>query len=315
MSEARVEPAAQPAPMDLVVVSGLSGAGKTVAIKALEDCGYYCVDHLPADVLEQTLASLRRRGETKVAIGLDPWDQEFVHSVQGRWEAALREGFSARVLILEASAQTLTRRYLETRRSHPLQRGGLSLTEALELERSFLLSAPRGAARIDTTDLSANSLKHLVKEFLDLKSAKMGIVVQSFGFKHGPCLEADMVFDARCLPNPYYQLELRPLTGKDEAVRAFFQGQPRMLAMADSICSFVEGWRSDYESDHRERLTVAIGCTGGQHRSVYLAEMVAERLAALGVRARARHRESDRWPKLAPESTAAPEPARHPRKP
>lgn len=289
-------PTLPPAPLiEVMMVSGLSGAGKTVAQKTLEDCGYYCIDHLPADLLVSTLYSLKKRGETRIAIGLDLWDPDFMTLANAHW-ANLGTDYTVRTLFLEAQENTLLNRYHETRRQHPLQKLGMTLPEALIRERHFLQQTPRGAFRIDTTDLSVHSLRHLIKDYLQLKQHKMRIVVQSFGFKHGPCLDADMSFDVRCLPNPYYQLHLRPLTGKDQAVQDFFGGHERVNHMIDHIEHFVTQWKGDYESDHRENLTIGIGCTGGQHRSVFIAESVTARLQALGLEALSRHRESGRWP-------------------
>ena len=289
-------------PMDIVVVAGMSGAGKTVAIKALEDCGYYPLDHLPADTLSTVLGSLRAKGKARVAVGLDMWDESFLESPLGeRAWAAPFEGMGApRLILLEADSATLARRYGETRRKHPLtlpgrSREGQSLAQALDLEREILQRHKRAGHAVDTSGMSPNTLKAYMKSFLDLKTSQMDICVESFGFKHGSPANCELVFDARCLPNPYYEPELRHQSGLDEPVRDFFSRHPKVDKMARQIAEFVADWKADYERDHRSYLTIGVGCTGGQHRSVYVAEAARKLLAEMGIEARCNHREQQRW--------------------
>lgn len=280
----------------VVIISGMSGAGKSVALSAMEDCGYYCIDHLPAEVLMSTLDCVKNKGIDKIAIGLDPWDTSFVKQAENKWAHAANLGFDVKLLVLEAREEVLIKRYSETRRKHPLAHFGHSLEEAIKLEFRHLKMVPRGAHRIDTSDLAPSTLKHWVKNFLDLQTPQLSIVLESFGFKHGAPLHADLMFDVRCLPNPYYNPDLRPLTGLDAPVQLFLEGEPRVTQMINSITDFVAEWIPDYEKDHRSYLTVGIGCTGGQHRSVYIAHAVGNELARQGIHVSLRHREQVRWP-------------------
>ena len=294
--------------MEVVIVAGMSGAGKTVALKALEDCGYYPLDHLPADVLPAALQSVQRKGEDKVAVGLDIWDPSFL-PVARDWKQDFPAGSSVKVLLLEASNETLERRYGETRRAHPLARNGLGLPQAIAKERALFDVHSRGRHRIDTTGMSPNTLKAAVKSFLGLANSHMDICVESFGFKHGAPTTCDLIFDVRCLPNPYYDKSLRPMSGLDQPVRDFFERHERPAQMAAQIARFVADWKPDYERDHRSYLSVGVGCTGGQHRSVYVAELARAMLEEMGIHARCRHREQARWASAhAPEPAAAPRP-------
>lgn len=291
---------------NVVIISGMSGAGKSVALSALEDCGYYCIDHLPADVLMQTLKCVKDKGIDKIAIGLDPWDTSFVKHAENKWAQAKAEEFDVKLLVLEAKSDVLVKRYSETRRKHPLAHLGHTLEEAIALEYRHLKMVPRGALRIDTSDMAPSTLKHHVKSILNIQIKQLAIVIQSFGFKHGAPLDTDLMFDVRCLPNPYYNIELRPLTGLDPAVQLFLDGEPRVVDMINSITDFVAKWIPDYEKDHRSYLTVGVGCTGGQHRSVYIAEMIGKELIKQGVSVNIRHREELRWPKTVVDLSTGP---------
>jgi UPF0042 nucleotide-binding protein len=283
----------------VVIVSGLSGAGKTVALQALEDCGFYCVDHLPSDVLHTTLVSLRAKGVPNIAIGLDPWDRGFLSQAAAEWRTAAEQGFDVRVLVLEAKPDVLRRRYSETRRPHPLARNGRTVEAAIALERRFLRNVPDNMHRIDTSDMAAATLKHWVKTFLDLRHAQLSVTLTSFGFKQGTPMDADIMFDVRCLPNPYYNVALRPLSGLDTEVKEFFAPSEIVSRMIGDVTRFITNWAPEYEKDHRSYLTVAIGCTGGQHRSVHVAQEVGRALSAAGMDVNVRHREINRWRKPA----------------
>lgn len=289
-------PSQEHAALDIIVVAGMSGAGKTVAIKALEDCGYYPLDHLPADMLSPVLASLREKGETKIAIGLDIWDPHFLQECGNAWANLASTHGAPRVLLLESTEEALVRRYGETRRRHPLTKDGMSLPDAIAAERAIMDVHSRGKHRVDTSEMNPNTLKAYVKNFLNLSTSHMDICIESFGFKHGAPSSCDLIFDARCLPNPYYDQSLRPLTGLDAPVRAFFSKHERAEKMARQIATFIEEWKPDYERDHRSYLAVGIGCTGGQHRSVYVSELARDILEQSGIHARCRHREQARWP-------------------
>lgn len=281
----------------VIIVSGLSGAGKTVALHALEDCGYYCVDHLPADVLLPTLTSLQKKGVTEIAIGLDPWDKSFLSNVNEHWKTAEAQGFEIKLLLLTARQEVLQRRYSETRRTHPLAINGRSVTDAIAVETRILRRVPPGAFSIDTSDMSAAVLKDRVKEFMGLRYAQMAIVLETFGFKHNLPINTDLVFDVRCLPNPHYDPSLRTQSGLDQDVIDYFQQYSSVALMVDTITSYIKQWKSEYEKDHRSYLTIGIGCTGGQHRSVYVAESVKKLLLEQGIAAHVRHREMTRWKK------------------
>ena len=263
----------------LVLVSGLSGSGKSIALRVLEDIGYYCVDNLPAAMLQETLRVLAGYGELRVAISVDARSPEPWQHLPGLIET-LRERVAVQVLFLEAKTDTLVRRYSETRRRHPLADSGRALREAIEWEREQLEPVARIAHRMDTSDLAASTLQHWIKDFVAQKEAGLTLLFTSFGFKHGIPLDADMVFDVRCLPNPHYDPRLRPLTGRDEPVIAFLQQSPQVAEMLEDIRRHVEKWLPCFVRDHRSYLTVAIGCTGGQHRSVYLCETLAQHFSA-----------------------------------
>jgi UPF0042 nucleotide-binding protein len=284
-----------PAPMDIIVVAGMSGAGKTVAIKALEDCGYYPLDHLPADTLSLVLASLADKGKTKIAIGLDVWDPHFLEGSDKSWTRQFAGYGDPRLLLLEASDAELVRRYGETRRRHPLTENGSSLADAIAKERRIMDRHGAQGHRIDTTDMNPNTLKAYIKSTLDLKTSHMDICIESFGFKHGAPTTCDLIFDVRCLPNPYYEKSLRSLSGLDQPVRDFFLKAQKPEKMARQIAQFVTEWKEDYEGDHRSYLTVGVGCTGGQHRSVFVAETIRSLLSDMNIQTRCRHREQQRW--------------------
>ncbi len=264
--------------MRLVVISGLSGSGKSVALKVLEDAGYYCVDNLPAGLLVETVAFLRTAGAREVAVSIDARSGAGLPELPESLERLRRHGAlgsEPRVIFLTAKDDALVRRFSETRRRHPLATGERSLEECIRAERELLSRITAIGHRIDTSDLSANALRAWVREFLELSNASFTLVFESFGFKHGVPLDADLVFDVRCLPNPHYDLALRPLTGRDAPVIEFLRAQPPVLDMLADIRAWLEKWLPTYIEDNRSYFTVALGCTGGQHRSVYFAETLA----------------------------------------
>ncbi len=261
--------------MRLVVITGLSGSGKSVALNVLEDAGLYCIDNLPAAMLLDTIGYLDQSGYRDVAVSIDARSEK---SLAGLPEdlRRLQVRLDLRVIYLEAKEDTLVKRFAETRRRHPLNTGELSLEECLRRERELLAGLAAMAHRIDTSDTTANALRTWIRDFLGLQNTRFTLVFESFGFKHGIPLDADLVFDVRCLPNPHYDPILRPLTGADPAVIAFLQAEPRVLEMLEDIRAYVEKWLPAYALDNRSYFTVALGCTGGKHRSVYFAETLAE---------------------------------------
>ncbi len=261
--------------MQVVLVSGLSGSGKSIAIAVLEDVGYYCVDNLPLAMLQPLVDYLQNEGHERIAIAIDARSSASFTQLPQIAEALRNQGADLRVIFLEAKSLTLVQRFSETRRRHPLSSDTVSLPEAIQLEREMLAEIAPLAHRIDTSDLSASALRLWIKDLVGQDRSRITLLFESFGFKHGIPLDADLVFDVRCLPNPHYVAELRPLTGRDQPVSDFLEASPNAMALLADIRGFVENWLPCFIRDHRAYLTVAIGCTGGQHRSVYFAETLA----------------------------------------
>ncbi len=261
--------------MDLLLISGVSGSGKNVALGALEDSGYYAVNNLPLPMLVDTAGYLAHAGRHRVAIAIDvkigpglPRLSDFI--------ARLREaGWTVRFLYLDAKTDTLVKRFSETRRRHPFSSDTRTLTEAIEFERGLIINVRSLGFVFDTSELPAAALRRWIKDFVSVDASRLTLLFESFGFKHGLPLDADLVFDVRCLPNPHYEPALAPLTGIDAAVVDFLEAVPEVERMYTDIYSFVAGWLPDYARDNRNYLTVAIGCTGGRHRSVYFVERLA----------------------------------------
>jgi UPF0042 nucleotide-binding protein len=261
--------------MQIVLVSGLSGSGKSIAIAVLEDVGYYCVDNLPLAMLQPLVDYLKREGHTRIAIAIDARSSASFAQLPQIAGALRDQGADLRVIFLEAKTLSLVKRFSETRRRHPLSSDSVSLQEAIQLEREMLADIAPLAHRIDTSDLSPAALRLWIKDLIGQDRSRITLLFESFGFKHGIPLDADLVFDVRCLPNPHYVDALRPLTGCDQPVQDFIEASPNAMALLADIRGFVENWLPCFIRDHRAYLTVAIGCTGGQHRSVYFAETLA----------------------------------------
>ncbi|NWG39213.1 MAG: RNase adapter RapZ [Hydrogenophilaceae bacterium] len=258
--------------MQLVLISGLSGSGKSIAIAVLEDAGYYCIDNLPLTLVDEVVGHLCSSGQEKIGIAVDARSGEDFSRFPAVLKKLRAEGHDVKVIFLEAKTLTLVKRFSETRRRHPLSSEKVSLSEAIQLERDMLGEVVESAHRIDTSDLSPSALRLWIKDLISIDRSRITLLFESFGFKHGIPLDADLVFDVRCLPNPYYVPELRPLTGKDEAVQEYIEASPDAMAMLADIRAYVENWLPCFIRDHRAYLTIAIGCTGGQHRSVYFVE-------------------------------------------
>lgn len=276
--------------MQIVIVTGLSGSGKSIALKALEDTGYYCVDNLPASLLPATVDTLSQAAHTRVAVSIDARSSA-LESLPQTIRLLRARGLDVQVLFLESSLETLVKRFSETRRSHPLASKNVTLPEALRMERDLLAQLGDIGHRIDTSRLSANTLRAWVRDFIEPEHAKLTLLFASFGFKHGIPLDADYLFDVRCLPNPHYEAALKPLTGRDAPVVDFLESHPQVLQMYDDIRDFVAAWLPCFVRDNRSYLTVAIGCTGGQHRSVYFVEKLADAFRTQGQNVLTRHRE------------------------
>jgi UPF0042 nucleotide-binding protein len=266
--------------MQLVLVSGLSGSGKSVALKALEDAGYFAVDNLPATLIPSLIESLDDV-DGKVAISVDARTGKTLAALPGIVADLQGKGIDCRLIFLEAGDDALARRFAETRRPHPLAgRFGGGVAACIAEERRMLAAIAELAHRIDTSDVSPNTLRGWVRDWINVDRSRITLTFQSFGFKHGLPLDADMVFDARFLPNPYYDPRLRPLTGRDAPVREFLEADLNVGHFIDDIASFIVRWLPSFATDNRAALTIAIGCTGGQHRSVYIVEELAHRLGA-----------------------------------
>jgi UPF0042 nucleotide-binding protein len=288
--------------LDLVLITGMSGSGKSVALHALEDAGYYCVDNLPPELLTAFIALQHEQQATRVAIAMDVRSGVSLPIVPQQLDALRQDGVSLRSLFLDATTDALLRRYSETRRRHPLSRQeGRNdvpeqervLVQAIELERELLADLRDGADVIDTSLIRPAQLQSYIKALISApQSSALTLVFESFAFKRGVPLDADYVFDVRMLPNPHYVPALRPLTGRDAPVVEWLRGHDDVARMYDDIEQFLSRWLDALARDHRSYVTVAIGCTGGQHRSVFLVEQLARAFGARWV-ALKRHRELD----------------------
>jgi len=266
--------------MELILISGLSGSGKSVALNLLEDAGYYCVDNLPVIMLTVLVGMLEEENVSKVAVAIDARSGHGIDLLPSKLAKLKEDGIQVTFLFLFSHEETLLKRYSESRRRHPLATTGQTLDEAIRAERKMLEPISELGHRIDTSGMKASALREWVRQFIEAEPGQgLTLMFESFGFKHGIPLDADLVFDVRCLPNPHYDPELRTLTGRDQAVINFLEGEEEVRRMRDDICRFVASWLPSYIRDNRNYLTVAIGCTGGQHRSVHIAEWLANEFA------------------------------------
>ncbi|MBU6484102.1 MAG: RNase adapter RapZ [Betaproteobacteria bacterium] len=261
--------------MDLLLIGGVSGSGKSVALAAFEDAGYYAVNNLPVPLVVPTADYLAHTGQQRVAVALDVKTGPGLPGLADAMAALQKRGWEVRFLYLDATVETLVKRFSETRRRHPFSSGDRTLTEAIEYERDLLADVRRLGITFDTSELPSAGLRAWIKDFVSVDPSKLTLQLESFGFKHGVPLDADLAFDVRCLPNPHYEPALSPLSGKDEPVVRFLETIPEVERMYGDIYHFIASWLPDYARDNRNYLTVAIGCTGGQHRSVYLVERLA----------------------------------------
>lgn len=287
-------PAEATADREVVLVTGISGSGKSVALHALEDAGFFCVDNLPPELLREFLRLEAERGVRRVAIAVDVRSSGSLPHLLPLLGQLRAEGVAIRTLFLDADTDTLVRRFSETRRPHPLAQPASdqqrALVEAIEIERQLLFDLREVSTVIDTSQLRPALLGAWVRELVQAQARTLTLVFQSFAFKHGVPRDADLVFDVRVLPNPFYIRELRALTGRDDAVADYLEAQPEAVAMLQDIEAYLARWLPAFAADQRSYLTVAIGCTGGQHRSVYFVEMLARRFGSQRP-ALVRHRE------------------------
>ena len=299
-------------PNEVVLVTGISGSGKSVALHALEDAGFFCVDNLPPELLREFLRLEHERSQRRVAIAVDVRSAGSLPHLLPLIDELRGEGVLIRSIFLDANTDALVRRFSESRRPHPLSKqsrrsnggtpgrrkedrdvqGHHALNDAIELERELLAELREVSTVVDTSQLRPAQLRLWIRDLVEAGTLGLTLVFESFAFKHGVPLDADFVFDVRVLPNPYYIRELRAQTGRDESVVKYLQAQPEVTEMLAQIEGFIGRWLPAFENDQRSYLTVAIGCTGGQHRSVYLAELLAQHFSSRSV-SLIRHRELD----------------------
>lgn len=282
--------------MNLIIVSGLSGSGKSIALQALEDFGFYCIDNLPAGLLPHFVQQLQDSSSDKnqtAAVGIDVRNRRFLDALPETLENLKSLGVKYKIVFLETNDSILIKRYKESRRRHPMTDQHTSLLEGIELERKLLEPLSGNAdLRIETAHTTPKQLRNKIRDFVGSDSdTPITLLFESFGFKRGTPLDADFVFDVRCLPNPYWQPELREYTGLDEQIISFMDNHKEASEMATEIQNFLTKWLPSFIEEPRSYLTIAIGCTGGQHRSVYLANKIGKFFSSQGYRTQIRHRE------------------------
>jgi len=282
--------------MNITIISGLSGSGKSIALQALEDLGYYCIDNLPAVLLPQFANELMTQNSSQMrraAVSIDSRNRSFLASLPEILGELGRHGLDYRIIFLEADEPILIKRFSETRRKHPLTDDSTPLVEGIRLEKELLAPLSENAIkRIDTTYTTPHELRTLVRGFAEgAITAGPSLLFESFGYKHGTPLDADFVFDARCLPNPYWVTELRTLSGLDKPVIEFLEHHDLVARMIAQITEFIAEWLPYFEAENRSYITVAVGCTGGQHRSVYITQQLAKHFTSLRLNVQTRHRE------------------------
>ena len=274
---------------EIVLVTGISGSGKSVALHALEDAGFFCVDNLPPELLRDFLRLEQQRRDQRIAIAVDVRSAGSLPHLLPLLAELKSEGVAIHAVFLDATTGALVRRFSETRRTHPLADRGV-LVDAIELERELLAGLREVSTVIDTSSLRPTQLRAWMRDLVSAASSRLTLVFESFAYRHGVPLDADYVFDVRVLPNPHYVRELRPLNGRDAPVAAYLAAQPEAAEMLTQVDTFLRRWLPAFEADQRAFLTVAIGCTGGQHRSVWFVERLTERFAAIASTV-IRHRE------------------------
>jgi UPF0042 nucleotide-binding protein len=275
----------------IVLVTGISGSGKSVALHALEDAGFFCVDNLPPELLRDFLHLEQQRPDRRLAIAVDVRSAGSLPHLLPLLGQLKGEGVEVQAIFLDATTGALVRRFSETRRAHPLADRG-ALVDAIEIERQMLAELREISIVVDTSQLRPTQLRSWMRELVHAADSRLTLVFESFAYRHGVPLDADYVFDVRILPNPHYVRELRPLSGRDAAVADYLAAQPEAVEMVDGIATFLQRWLPGFRADQRAYLTVAIGCTGGQHRSVWFAERLAARFEAVAATL-IRHRELD----------------------
>ena len=283
-------------PNRLIVVSGLSGSGKTIALRTLEDLDYYCVDNLPSALLPafvDAVAQAQPGRHQRLAVGIDVRNRaEDLNKLPQVLAGLGSQGIEHQLIFLDARDDVLFKRYSDTRRRHPLTGEGLSLNDAIARERKLMRPLSSIAERvIDTSDLNVHQLRRLIATELGMADGPLSMMFESFAYKRGVPADADFVFDARCLPNPHWDAQLRPLSGRDAAVRAWLEDKPEVAQYLAQLRDFLDTWLPRFEAENRSYVTICVGCTGGRHRSVYLCERLAEHFRATREQVLTFHRE------------------------
>jgi RNase adapter protein RapZ len=280
----------------LIVVSGMSGSGKTIALRTLEDLDYYCVDNLPSALVPAFVAAVTQSQaglHSRLAVGIDVRNRaEDLNKLPQVLAELGQQGLDHQLIFLDARDDVLFKRYSDTRRRHPLTGEGLSLSDAIARERKLLRPLSSIAERvIDTSDLNVHQLRRLIATDLGMAGGPLSLMFESFAYKRGVPADADFVFDARCLPNPHWDAQLRPLSGRDAAVRTWLESKPEVAQYLGDVRGFLDTWLPRFEADNRSYVTICVGCTGGRHRSVYLCERLAEHFRATREQVLTFHRE------------------------
>ena len=278
--------------MQLILISGLAGAGKSTALKILEDSGYCCVDNLPPPMLVQLIEThLLSSDIKKIAVGVDTRSYSMLRQLPNAINDLAKLGIEIKIIYLDCKIDTLIKRFSETRRKHPLSDGQKTISDCIKEEQEILSSINDIAHKIDTSDLSANGLRTIIKQFVNADYSQLNVVIQSFGFKYGLPIDSDFVFDVRCLPNPHYDPNIRQFNGTQTPIINFLKNQPLVTNMINDIFGFITKWLGELRIDNRNYVTIAIGCTGGKHRSVYIAEQLAILIGELKYKIIIRHRQ------------------------
>ncbi len=278
--------------MQLILISGLAGAGKSTALKILEDSGYFCVDNLPPPMLLQLVEMYSLSSDVKkIAVSVDTRSHSLLRQLPNAMQNLISLGIETKILFLDARSDVLIKRFSETRRKHPLSDGKKTISDCIFEEQEVLAAISNLAHRVDTSDLSANGLRTIIKQFVAADYSQLTIVIQSFGFKHGLPIDSDFVFDVRCLPNPYYDPNIREFNGTQAPIIDFLAKQESVQRMIHDIYTMVVGWLGEFSRDNRNYVTISIGCTGGKHRSVYIAEQLTKLIQSTKYKTMVRHRQ------------------------
>lgn len=278
--------------MQLILLSGVAGAGKSTALRILEDSGYYCVDNLPPPMLVQLIELYAStKAATKIAVSIDTRSHSMLRQLPHAILNVQKLGIETKIIFLEASGEVLIKRFSETRRRHPLSDDKKTISDCISEENELLSTIHALAHKIDTSNLTANALRAIIKQFVNADYSQLNIVVQSFGFKYGLPIDSDFVFDVRCLPNPHYEPGIREFNGTQQPIIDFLQSEPKVHSMINDIYTMLGSWLAEFSLDNRNYITIAIGCTGGKHRSVYVATQLAELITQAGYKTIIRHRQ------------------------